>query len=57
MITRNKDGGIKINILDVQILFDDLLDIAKNEEEVDFIFDTLQEYLEICREDKIDSLD
>lgn len=55
--TRTKTGGLKVDTLDLQIFFDDLFYLAKDEEEIDFIYETIESCMEISREDVQDALD
>jgi hypothetical protein len=56
MLTRNENGKLKLNTLDAEIFFGDLLYKAKNESELEFIKDNLVGIIENIYEEVLDNI-
>jgi hypothetical protein len=54
MIKRTESGGLSVSYLDIQIFFDDLFEICKNEDEIEWLYENLSSALEVSREERID---
>lgn len=52
ILNRNEDGKLKINTLNLQILFGDLFEICNSEKEINFVLNNIVECAE-CIADEI----
>jgi hypothetical protein len=57
LITRNERGKLKFNTLEMEIMFDDLFDICKNQDEIEWLQEQLQSYVEGAANEKIEWLE
>ncbi|MEG0908732.1 MAG: hypothetical protein RSH78_00015 [Bacilli bacterium] len=57
IVTRGLNGKLSINTLALQVFFDDIFSICKNEHEMDFVADNLFGYLEKSLEENLELLD
>jgi hypothetical protein len=57
MITRSENGKLKLNSLDAEIFFGDLLYLANTVNELDFIKDNLVGIIENIYEERLEELE
>jgi hypothetical protein len=56
MITRSENGKLKLNALDAEIFFSDLMYMANNANELDFIKDNLVGIIENMYDERFEEL-
>lgn len=56
MVIRSADGKLFIRNLDIEIFFDDLLDICENRKEVEHVVNNVVENLLLSAQDKLKDL-
>ena len=57
MVTRDEKGRLTLSILNLSILFDDILEKAQNRKEVEYIVNTMTECLLLSAQDQLKGLD
>lgn len=57
IFTRNEDGRLVMQSLELQILLGDMFSVAKDEGEVEWILENIQGYAEVISEEKLEELD
>lgn len=57
MISRNERGKLSAQTLDIEIFFDNLIDVCKTESELEWVHELLSSALEVSCEDKLQQIE